>query len=407
VQRYTKPSSPDADAASLQKIARWLIEANFPVIIADRLGRNSNGVVSLQELTEMLAIPVIDRGNAFNFASTHPLNLTGAEADILSEADFVLALEVEDLFGALHRLEMPQRQFMSAVSEKAKIAHISLRDYLVRGWASDYQRLQAVDLSIAADAAVALDQLVVICRGLYRRLDSAKKQSLSERKTKLQQKHNELRARWQNEAENTSKQSPISRAWLALQVWEAVKTESWVLVNGDLGGWAYRLWDWQHPYQYLGRSGGAGLGYGMGASIGAALAHRGTERLCIDLQADGDLLFTPQALWTAAHHNIPLLIIMDNNRSYLNSENHAATVARHRGRAEERKGIGTTLIDPPVDFCQMARSFGIQTEGPIDNPTDLKPALERAVQEVKKGKAVLVDVLTAKGRRVRDTIPQA
>ena len=90
-------------------------------------------------------------------------------------------------------------------------------------------------------------------------------------------------------------------------------------------------------------------------------------------------------------------MIVDNNRAFLNTENHAAAVARHRGRPEERKVIGTTLEGPAVDFCGLARSFGIYAEGPIENPADIKAALERAVQEVKKGKAALVDVVTAKG----------
>ncbi|MEE8473141.1 MAG: thiamine pyrophosphate-dependent enzyme, partial [Dehalococcoidia bacterium] len=332
-----------------------------------------------------------------NFASTHPLDLTGAEADVLSRADLVLGLEVDDLFGALHKVDTHTREFAPIVSPQARIVDISLRDQLIRSWATDFQRLQPVDLSIAAQSGAALTQLLAQCRTVHRGMSPQKKRGLEERKAAIGREHDELRARWRAEAERASKQSPVSLAWLALVAWEAIKGEDWMLANGTLRGWARRLWDWQKPHQFLGASGGGGLGYGLGASLGAALAHRGSGVLCIDLQADGDFLFTPQALWTAAHHEIPLLMIVDNNRAFLNTENHAAAVARHRGRPEERKVIGTTLEDPAVDFSGLARSFGIHAEGPIENPADIQPALERAVQEVKRGKAALVDVVTAKG----------
>jgi len=140
---------------------------------------------------------------------------------------------------------------------------------------------------------------------------------------------------------------------------------------------------------------GGGVGYGIGHSLGAALAHKGTGRLCIDIQPDGDLLYTPSALWTLAHHRVPLLIVMYNNRSYYNDEDHQILMARDRGRPVENAGIGLQIVDPPVDFAGLARAFGIHGEGPIEDPADLRPALERAVQYVKREqRAALVDVVT-------------
>jgi len=129
--------------------------------------------------------------------------------------------------------------------------------------------------------------------------------------------------------------------------------------------------------------------------VGAALAHRGTDRLCISIQPDGDFLFTPSALWTAAHHRIPLLVVMFNNRSYYNSENHQRLLSQARERSTDTIGIGTRIDDPPVDFATLARSFGFHGEGPIEEPEELRPALERAVKHVKEYKGcALVDVIT-------------
>jgi acetolactate synthase I/II/III large subunit len=112
------------------------------------------------------------------------------------------------------------------------------------------------------------------------------------------------------------------------------------------------------------------------------------------LQPDGDLLACSSALWTAAHHQIPLLMVMHNNRSLYNSEEHAAEVARIRGRPVANKGIGTQLGNPPVDFATVARGFGVYAEGPVEDARALRPTLERALKVVtEEGRAALIDVV--------------
>jgi thiamine pyrophosphate-dependent acetolactate synthase large subunit-like protein len=173
-----------------------------------------------------------------------------------------------------------------------------------------------------------------------------------------------------------------------------LKHEDWVLVNNAVGAWTRRLWDWKQPGQYLGKSGGAGLGYGMGAALGGALAHRESGKLCVNLQADGDLLFTPGALWTAAHHRLPLLVVMFNNRSYYNSEEHAFELARLRERPLANAGIGTRIDDPAVNFARMAEAYGLYGEGPIETPEAIRPAIERALRVVKEERSLaLVDII--------------
>jgi thiamine pyrophosphate-dependent acetolactate synthase large subunit-like protein len=173
-----------------------------------------------------------------------------------------------------------------------------------------------------------------------------------------------------------------------------IKREDWVLVNGTSNGWTRRLWDFNKPNQYLGASGGAGVGYGSGAAIGAALALKGSGKLAVDIQSDGDLLMTSSSLWTAAKHRIPLLIVMHNNQSFYNSEEHGIEVAKYRNRPVENAGIGTHVDDPAVDYAKLAQSFGVSAEGPVRNPADLRPALERALKYVKEKKLpYLVDVI--------------
>ena len=390
-QRYAPPAPPQAHPEALERTADLLLQAEHPVAIADLVGRHPAAIESLRALAELLAMPVIDRGGRFNFPNTHDLDATDAASDVLPHADVILALDVLDLFGALGAVDKATRMFQPAIGPQTQIVHITMGDFLVRSWASDYERLQAIDLPIAADTAVALPHLLALCQT---RLGTAATARITARAAALRAQHQARRQQWQQAAQLARAQRPIAVPTAVAEVWEVIKHEDWALVNNAVGAWTRRLWDWERPGCTLGSSGGAGLGYGMGAALGAALAHRHSGKVCVNLQADGDLLFTPSALWTAAHHHLPLLVVMFNNRSYYNSEEHALELARVRERPLANAGIGTRLDDPPVNFAQMAQSFGLYGEGPITTPEAIRPALERALRVVKdEGRLALVDIV--------------
>ncbi len=404
IRLYTSPSKAYADPALLEQLAGWLLESSSPVILADRAVKNRKDMAALTKLAEELAIPVVDKGSALNFPGNHPLDLSGAASEVIAGADLILAFEVGDLAGALQKVDIRKRTSTSVLKKGARVIHISMGDYLTRGWASDYQKLAPLDMAISASAGVALSHLASLCGKVLKKAGPTKQREVEKRRQFWGERHDSLREEWKEEAAKQAQCQPIHLGSLAAAAWDVIKKEDWVLVNGNFGGWARRIWDFTEPGQYLGQSGGAGLGYGMPASVGAALAHRGSGKLCVDLQADGDFFFCPQALWTAAHHQIPLLVIMNNNRSYLNSENHALSMARERSRPSESRWIGTTIEKPFVDFTGLARSLGIHAEGPIEKLSDLKPALKRAIKAIKDGnQPALVDVITAKTGRLRDS----
>ena len=391
LKRYSPPSPMQANPQALKKAAQLLVEAQAPLIIADFVGRHPESVAYLMELAELLSIPVFDKGNRFNFPNIHPLDVTGTAQSLLQKADVILALDVLDLYGALATVNQRDRE---AGQQTAKIIHISMNDMLIHSWASDYQWLQAVDIPIAADTSVALPELIRLCREAMGQ-DQNTKEMLAMRLTAVREVHERSRRKWLEEAHAAATRQEIATAFLAAEIWETIKNEDWVLTNGHSNGWARKLWDWTRPYQYLGGSTGAGLGYGMGASIGVALAHLGTGKVCVDIQSDGDFLMTPSALYTAAQHKIPLLTVMFNNQSFYNSEDHQVKIAKARQRPAANAGIGTHIDDPPVNFAKLAEGLGIYSEGPIRRSSDLRPALLRALKVVKeKQLPALVDVIT-------------
>ena len=140
--------------------------------------------------------------------------------------------------------------------------------------------------------------------------------------------------------------------------------------------------------------GAGGIGYCIGASAGAGLAAKKRNRIVINIQCDGDLNYTPGSLWTAAHHKLPVLTIMHNNRGYHQEVMYLHYMAGVRGRGTDRMHIGTTLRDPFIDYAKLAEAYGMNSEGPLENPDDLKAAYSRGIKSVLDGEPYLIDVIT-------------
>jgi acetolactate synthase-1/2/3 large subunit len=182
---------------------------------------------------------------------------------------------------------------------------------------------------------------------------------------------------------------------MCAEVYAQIKDEDWSMVGTSIRlSWPHRLWNFDKPHRWNGVSGGAGVGYNLPASLGAALANKQHGRLTVSFGGDGDFMFAPGTLWTAAHHRIPMLYIVQNNRAYHQEYMYLTAMAARRSRGIENAHIGTTLTDPNIDFATVARGFGAHGEGPVTNPNDLAPALERAIAAVKSGQPALVDVVT-------------
>jgi acetolactate synthase-1/2/3 large subunit len=215
---------------------------------------------------------------------------------------------------------------------------------------------------------------------------------IDERRQTVKELHDKLRAHWREEAKKDWDASPFALPRLALEVWDKIKNEDWVLTAGTLEDWTLRLWNFDKGYRHAGKS--LGTGTQIGISLGVALAHKGKGRLVVDFAPDGDLMFDAGALWTAARYEIPMLVVMYNNRAYYNDWEHQINVAKLRGTDVTRANIGMDLVDPSPDFATLAKSMGWYAEGPIDQPKDVGPALVRAIGQVKGGRPALLDTIT-------------
>lgn len=393
--RYLRSTRLAPEDGAVDQLAEWLVEADFPVLLADRVGRNPSAVPALVELAELLGAAVVDTGRRHNFPADHPLDCSDAKEEVLGRADFVLALEVYDLYGALRApVDRTTRQARPLLRQDVRVAHVTVGDLHARAWVHDVNQMQPTDLTVVADTSVTLPVLVERVR---RRLGATPGASAREdRKRFVEEVHRRARERAGRVLQERWADRPISLARLAYEVGQAIREHPWQLANGRLGGWPRRLWPFREPDCFLGYNEGAGLGYGMGVSLGACLANRSTGRLVVNLQSEGDFLYTPGALYTASAHRLPVLVVLVNNRSYYNDEEHQEEVARARGRPVENKGVGIRLDDPDVDYRRLAESFGVYAEGRVEDPDQLAPALQRAVRVcTEERRPALVEVLCA------------
>jgi acetolactate synthase I/II/III large subunit len=394
VPRLTATSPPQGDSGAVDEAAHLLVAAENPVLIAGRAARTPAGMTYLMELAETLQIPVINQMDRMNFPTRHPLNQTERGRELIASADVVLGLEVNDFWGALHafRDQMERTSRLIARSD-AKTISINSANLFVKSNYQNFQRYPEVDVDIPADAEATLPSLT---EAVKRHLEASRKSAFADRRAKLAAAHDEALQRARDAAAYAWDASPVSTARLSAELWAQIKNEDWSLVSRVdlLSRWPLRLWAFDKYHQYIGGAGGYGIGYGAPASVGAALANRRHGRLSVNIQCDGDLMYAPGVLWTAAHHHIPLLIIMHNNRAYHQEVMQVQIMANRHSRGIDRATIGTTLSDPAIDYAKLAQSMGLYADGPISNPNDLGAAIARAIQVVKRGEPALIDVLT-------------
>ena len=404
LNRYRPPATPSGDPEATTEAAKALRDARWPVLLVEGLGRTSGGSEALQSLSELLGIPVLEHGSAFNLSNRHPLNLTGANAEVLKDADLIVTIGVKDIEAALRRPVAEAgivpaglsrvsagygRRYEGLIAEGTKLVRIGLQEYGIKGWTSSYGRLLPADIAILGSGTHVLRDLTRRCQSAT---DDNLRRRIAERTARSQDIHTALDVRIRKGLNESWDQKPVSTARLAAELWEAIRGEDWVLVHGSLSGWERRLWDMTDGVRCV--AGGGGTGTGMGVAMGAALAFKGTGKVCVGIQNDGDLLYTPGSLWTAAHHSIPMLVIMFNNRSYYQDVGHQLTITKMRQRSLENVGVGVTLDRPATDFAALAKSFGLYGEGPILRPEDIRPALERGLKVVKDGGFALIDTVT-------------
>jgi acetolactate synthase I/II/III large subunit len=375
IPKLSIPTPPAGDSAAIAEVAKLLVAAENPVIVAGRAARTPHGLDLMVELAETLQAGVVDTRRRLNFPTRHPLN--GGSP---GQADVVLALEAGDISNLTRQ----------AQQRNAKVVSITSTHLFQRSNYQDVMRYAEVDMSIAADAEASLPALIEEIRRLT---TGARQEAFRQRGVRVAEANRNTFEQARSDATYGWDASPVSTARLSMELWAQLKNEDWSYVTGWVN-WPLRLWDFTKHHQYIGRAGAEGVGYYAPASVGAALANKKHGRISVSIQPDGDLMVAPGALWTAAKYQVPLLIVMQNNRAYHQEVMWFQRAALQRKRSLDLTQEGFGLGNPNIDFAKLAQSMGVGSSGPIAEPKDLAAAIRRGIDVVKRGEPYLIDVVT-------------
>ena len=369
LSRYEPSPAPRPAQEALDAAAAILKAARKPLMLVGRNSRRQADWDRRVKLAERLgAVVLTDLKTCSGFPTEHaahvlpPGNQLNKDArDLLCQADAILALDWIDLGGAI-------RQGNAAGKVTAKVIHVSLDSMLHNGMHMDYQELPAADVRVDACP----EQMV-----------AALLAALGEGKS----------APWSKKAAaGTRQRDKLHLTHVAAALREALGVDAGkASFTGLARGWPIELFPFRDPLAYMGKDGGGGIGSGPGISVGAALALSRMGRLPVAVLGDGDFAMGTSALWSAAHHKIPLLVILNNNRSYFNDELHQETVAVTRGREKANRWIGQRMSDPEVEFATLVKGYGCIGLGPIKTVAELGPALAEGVKALRDGKVCVID----------------
>lgn len=380
---------PALDDQQLSELVEHLMAARHPVIAVDYAALNDKQADLLLEVATTASAAVISRNGRFNVPNTHPLVFQDHDAHLMGECDFLLALEVQDLYGLLaHSGQTPHAGLY--------IATLDTHSLLISSWVADSQKLVCADLSLHANVVASIPRIAQAVHAVAEMRTATAQAQARERIERIaahkQKQRQALLAHVTQPADGLT----IAQALIAIH--EAIGHLRWVLTNTGsvtIDTLVRQLWPIDRSEAYIGMSGGAGLGYGLGAAIGGALAHKGTGKLCINLQSDGDLLYTPSALWTLSAYDIPLLVLVINNRLYLNSKQHAERIADLRQRSTDLSNLATGFHDNEVDFVALAKTFDLYSPGSADTPAAIQEKIMDCLTYMETyGKPALLEIKT-------------
>ena len=375
IARFQPPRAPAPAEDAVREAAAMLSTATRPMILAGRVSRNEEAWRDRIALAERLKAPVLtDLKVAAAFPTKHPLHvapptfmISDDAAKMLASADLILSLDWLDLAGTL--------KLAGVGIDKTQIIHCSFDAYAHKAPGADHQGLPPVDISIPCHPDALVSQLI----DALDRAGGVPPQQV-----------------WWNTGDDAADvKVGLHGAITQFDIAEAIdrvrgeRNLSFIQVSL---GWPAATCDFRAPLDFLGRDGGVGVGSGPGIAVGAALALAGSDRMPIAVLGDGDFAMGATAIWTAVHYKLPLVVLIANNRSYMNDERHQQRVAETRNRPVSNKWIGQRMEDPMIDHAGLARAQGAEGLGPITDHDDLETAISRALDVAERGGVAVVDI---------------
>ena len=353
-----------ADPTALAEAAEILARAERPLIITASLGHNHAAVGALAELAERFAFPVVSHvPKSLCLPTDHPMHLGFSPTRFVPDADAILVLECD----------VPWIPNEVAPRPDAKVIHMGIDPLFARYGIRNFPG----DLAIPGDTGRALP---VLAEMIATRLGSGDP-PIERRRQHLAKVRAELRAACDAQYERVRDQQPIHPAVLSRAI-DAIKDDTTILIN-ELGVQLDHV-SMRRPGTYFQQSSAGGLGWGLGAALGAKIA--APDRFVVAVVGDGSYMFgnpTP-AHFISRALKLPVLFVVTNNGGWASVRNE--TLAMYpEGQSSAVNLMPLANLEPTPDFEKIIEASGGYGER-VDHPDQLTPALERAVHAVKVGR---------------------
>ncbi|MBW1800333.1 MAG: thiamine pyrophosphate-binding protein [Deltaproteobacteria bacterium] len=370
------------DPAGIASAAEMLARSRHPVIICGDGIAHTGAMDGLVRLAELLGAPVWFEAlhHHINFPSSHPncrdrLPLDhGSIRRCIGDADTILLVGGNFFEEIWYVPESPFPEGAALIQLEAS------PDELARNF--------AVDINLLGDPRAGIQSIL---EALAQRIDDGFRGAAQKRNAELAKIQVREAAEYEKRVRQKWDHRPMAASRLMTELKGAMPEDA-IIVNESIttSSELRRSINFDRQGDYYGTRGG-GIGQGVPGAVGAKLAH--PDRPVIAMSGDGSAIYTIQALWTAAHYNIPVVYIIINNRTYRILQINIDFYRKQFGLPMDRPYPHTDLIDPDIEFVKLAEGFGVQALR-ITEPEEIAPAVKTALES---GKPWLLDVIVEGG----------
>ena len=363
--------------AALEQLARRLLAARKPVILAGHEIATSDAFAEAAALAETLGAPVLQQTVAWgaHFPSEHPAYLGALNRDqkyvrrVLSDYDLMLCVGSDVL-------KMSVWSETEPLPETTKVAMIGLRDW-------EMGKNFPAEIALRADVKETLKALVPLLEKLGgAELARKAKASLAEIETR-----NWSAQRAQKAAKvATPTTKPLPAEWVMLRLSDKLPKDAIIVEEGLTSTSTLpSYFPFRDRNSFFGNVSG-GIGWGIAAAVGVQIAE--PKRRVVAVIGDGSAMYSISALWSAANQKLPVIFLITNNEGYQILKN------RLKLFHGNDTPIGMDFNDPPMNIAKIAEGFGLPSER-VDTAEGFDAALDRAL--ARTDGPTLIEAMVKKG----------
>ena len=360
--------------AALEQLARRLLAAKKPVILAGHEIATSDAFAEAAALAETLGAPVLQQTvvHGAHFPSEHPAFVGSLNRDqkhvrrVLGDYDLMFCVGSDVL-------KMSVWSEVEPLPDTTKVVMLGLRDW-------EMGKNFPAEMALRADVKETLKALVPMLKKIGGAALAARaKTSLAEiagRNWTAQ------RAARKAKLAEPPVEKPLAAEWIMMRLSESLPADAIIVDEGiTAANSLVGYFPFRDRNSYFGNVSG-GIGWGIAAAVGVQIAEPG--RRVVALIGDGSAMYSIQALWTAANQKLPMTFLICNNGGYQILKN------RLKLFHGNDKPIGMDFRDPPIDATVLAKGFGVAAER-VDTVASFDAALARSL--VKTDGPSLVEVM--------------